>query len=92
MSSAIAKSIFTSAGAKWQDFFMRSDLPCGGTLGAISSSQLSIRSVDVGIPQLAMHSTAETFALEDYDTYVAGIKAVLSSYICLSSYDTATIK
>jgi len=92
MSSAITKHIFEKAGVKYQDFFMRSDLPCGGTLGAISSSQLSIRSVDVGLPQLAMHSTMETFALCDYTQYVKGITAVLSSAMQCASYDEVLVK
>ena len=62
VSSSAFKYVLDKAGVKRQDFFMRSDLPCGGTLGAISSSQLSVRSVDIGLPQLAMHSYAETFA------------------------------
>ena len=35
-SSSVIKKIFNSANVKFQDFFMRSDMPCGGTLGAIS--------------------------------------------------------
>lgn len=66
VSSACFKTIAEKAGAKTQDFFMRADMPCGGTLGAISSSQVSIRSVDIGLPQLAMHSTAECAACQDY--------------------------
>ena len=92
MSSAIVKHIFDKANVKRQDFFMRSDLPCGGTLGAISSSQLSIRSVDIGLPQLAMHSTMETFAIGDYYEYINAITAVLSSAVNASSYDTVNIK
>ena len=70
---------------------MRSDLPCGGTLGAISSGQLSIRSVDVGMPQLAMHSAKETFALADYENAVAAFTAVFNAKIEQNSYDETTI-
>ena len=56
---------------------MRSDLPCGGTLGSISSSQVSVTSIDVGLPQLAMHSACETAAISDVDE---GIKAVTAFY------------
>ena len=92
MSSAIVKSILSLAGVPTQDFFMRSDLPCGGTLGAISSSQLSVRSADVGIAQLAMHSSTETFAVCDYAHYINAIKAVLSSAICESTSLSVKIK
>ncbi|MBO7377956.1 MAG: M18 family aminopeptidase, partial [Clostridia bacterium] len=91
MSSAIVKCVFEEAGVKNQDFFMRSDLPCGGTLGAISSSQLSVRSVDIGIPQLAMHSYAETFAPSDYAALVKGLKAFLSCSLS-SEENSVTIK
>ncbi len=72
-SSAIFKGILDKAGVKHQDFHMRSNLPCGGTLGAISSSQLSIRSVDIGLPQLAMHSATETMCVADADEAIKGL-------------------
>jgi len=75
MSSAVFKKILDDAEVNHRDFYMRSDLPCGGTLGAISSSQLSIRSVDIGIAQLAMHSACETFALCDYESMTKGLIA-----------------
>lgn len=90
-SSAILKHILDARGLNYQDFYMRSDLPCGGTLGAISSGQLSIRSVDVGMPQLAMHSAKETFALADYENAVAAFTAVFNAKIEQNSYDETTI-
>ena len=53
-------------------------MPCGGTLGAISSRQVSIRSVDIGLSQLAMHSAVETMAVSDYDHAVNGLKQFFS--------------
>ncbi len=70
VSSACFKTMAETVGVATQDFFMRADMPCGGTLGAISSSHLSITSVDVGIPQLAMHSTAECAAVSDYEDMI----------------------
>lgn len=80
-SSAIIKKIFAQANVKYQDFFMRSDMPCGGTLGAISSRQVSIRSVDIGLAQLAMHSAVETMALADYETAVNGLTSLFNCKI-----------
>ena len=80
-SSAIIKKIFDSVGVKHQDFFMRSDLPCGGTLGAISSTQVSIKSVDIGIAQLAMHSAVECMAISDYEEAVKGLTAFFDAKI-----------
>lgn len=78
LSSATLKNILIKNEVPYCDFYMRSDLPCGGTLGAISSSQLSISSVDIGIAQLAMHSAAETFALKDYLAIEKGLTAFLN--------------
>lgn len=75
LSSAIIKSIFEGAEVKYQDFYMRSDLRCGGTLGAISSSQLSINSVDIGLAQWAMHSAVESASASDFDQLVNGLTA-----------------
>lgn len=79
VSSALFKMILNSANVQYSDFYMRSDLPCGGTLGAISSSQVSVISVDVGIAQLAMHSAVETFAINDYYSMIKGLSAFYSS-------------
>lgn len=76
VSSAIVKHIATENGIAVQDFYMRADLPCGGTLGALSARQLSIRSVDIGLPQLAMHSAVETMAKADY----LAIKALIAAF------------
>lgn len=86
VSSAIVKELFDRAGVPHQDFYMRSDLPCGGTLGAISSSQLSVRSADIGLPQLAMHSAVETMCVLDYDAIKRGIEAFLSSRFAVNAY------
>ena len=77
VSSSVLKGVFDKADVKYQDFYMRSDLPCGGTLGAISSSQVSILSADVGLPQLAMHSACETACVKDVDE---GIKATTAFF------------
>lgn len=91
-SSAIIKRIFDEAGVSYQDFYTRSDMPCGGTLGAISSSQVSIKSVDIGIPQLAMHSAVETMAAEDYETAKRGLIAFYNAKISADGDDKTTIE
>ena len=63
----VFKMICDMACAKVQMMTNRSDIPGGGTLGAISLSHLSIPSVDIGLPQLAMHSAMETCGRYDLD-------------------------
>ena len=81
LSSAVVKEIFSRAGVKHQTFFNRSDMPSGGTLGAISSGHVGVLSADLGIAQLAMHSACECFAGSDYDELVSGLTAYYSSDI-----------
>ena len=64
-SDAIFRTICKRAGAKVQSYSNRADMPGGSTLGGISSTAVSICTVDIGIPQLAMHSSTETVAAAD---------------------------
>lgn len=65
ISTSVFKCICDRAEVPWQTFTNRSDMPGGSTLGNISNTQVSLRAVDIGLPQLAMHSPYEMAGVKD---------------------------
>ena len=60
VSAAVMKDICLRAGVLYQTYANRSDIAGGSTLGNISTAQVSVNTVDIGLAQLAMHSAFET--------------------------------
>ncbi len=70
LSSSIVKSICKNNRINFQDATARSDITGGSTLSGMSLRHVSILSIDVGIPQLSMHSSIETCGIDDiYELY-----------------------
>lgn len=65
VSAAMFRDICARAGVPVQTFANRSDMAGGSTLGNISNTQVAFNTVDIGLPQLAMHSPYETAGAED---------------------------
>ena len=65
-SQAVYKLIAKRAGALVQTFVNHSDERGGSTIGPINSSQLDIRSIDIGNPILSMHSIRELGGVDDH--------------------------
>lgn len=66
------------AGVPLQRYEHRADLPCGSTIGPMTSARTGIPTVDVGAPQLAMHSAREVMGADDVAAYSAALEAFLS--------------
>ncbi len=66
------------AGVPLQRYVHRADLPCGSTIGPLSAARTGILTIDVGAPQLAMHSAREVMAATDVDLYVRALSAFLA--------------
>ena len=64
-SAAIFRKVCAKAEVGVQTFCNRADMVGGSTLGNISLSQVAVPSVDIGLPQLAMHSCYETAGVQD---------------------------
>lgn len=68
--SSLFRSLCKRVGVPVQSFAMRSDMQCGSTIGPITAGGLGIKTVDVGVPQFAMHSIRETAGVKDgYSLY-----------------------
>ena len=64
---AIVKGLCEEADAQYQIYVNRSDIPGGSTVGSISSAMLPMRTIDVGLPLLAMHSARELMGAADQE-------------------------
>lgn len=81
VSSAIFKEICKKAGTTAQEFVMKSDMPCGSTIGPMTAAKLGIRTIDVGAPTLGMHSIREITGSKDPDYLFTTLREFVQSDI-----------
>lgn len=74
ISAARMKDYCERAKVPYQTYANRSDIAGGSTLGNISTAHVSVSSVDIGLPQLAMHSAVETAGMMDTEYAVQALK------------------
>ena len=65
ISAAVLRSVCAKAEVPVQTYYNRADMPGGSTLGHISLTHVSVPTADIGLAQLAMHSSCETAAVSD---------------------------
>ncbi len=76
--AALFRRCCEDAGIEVQEYSHRGDLPCGSTIGPLAAAQLSMRTVDVGMAQLSMHSARELMGVADVDAMVRAFSAWMS--------------
>ena len=81
VSEAIFRELCRMANIPVQSYANRSDIAGGSTLGNISGTQVSINTVDIGLAQLAMHSSYETAGTKDVDYLIDALRLFYSSDI-----------
>jgi aspartyl aminopeptidase len=67
-----------TAGINLQTFSSRNNIACGSTIGPITATRIGIETVDVGVPQLSMHSIREMCGTKDPVDLVALLSAYFS--------------
>ena len=85
LSSALVKMLANKANIKFQEYTNRSDLRGGITLGNISNSEVSLMCADIGLPQLAMHSSYELIGKNDANDMLSLISYFYKTNIKLTN-------
>lgn len=81
LSIAVFRGMCEKAGVPIQFFANRSDVVGGSTLGNIAMNQVSMNSVDIGLAQLAMHSSYETAGIKDTYYMIKVMEEFFNSHI-----------
>lgn len=79
--SAKQKYATDATGAKYfknyQNYVSRNDIPSGSTVGPIQSTLLGVKTIDIGIPILSMHSIREIISLKDHLAMIDALKKII---------------
>ncbi|WP_367614230.1 hypothetical protein [Allobaculum sp. Allo2] len=93
---AFSRSVFTmiceKAGVPVQNFANRSNIVGGSTLGNLSNTQVSVHAVDIGLAQLAMHSSFETGGAKDPYYLFQAMQTYFSTNIKIDGADSVSFE
>ena len=83
MGAALVRELARRNDIPLQEVMVRNDSPCGSTIGPIMSAKTALRTVDLGCPQLSMHSIREMGGANDPYYAVALYKAFYEQFAAL---------
>ncbi|KAI9486845.1 MAG: peptidase M18 [Benjaminiella poitrasii] len=86
--SLILREIARQRNIPIQEFVVRNDSPCGSTIGPMLSAKLGLRTIDVGNPQLSMHSIREIGGVDDVKNGIDLLQAFFDLFPCVDSVVT----
>ena len=78
--SSVLKVLAARAGVPLQEFIVRNDTLCGSTIGPMMAAKAGIKTIDIGAPQLGMHSIRETCGVIDLLYYKKLFAVFMTSY------------
>ena len=81
VSAALFRKVCAGAEVPVQTYCNRADIPGGSTLGRISLGKVSVLTADIGLPQLAMHSSYETAAVADASALEDAMESFYGAYL-----------
>jgi len=76
----LLQEVAKRASVPLQLFVVKNDSPCGSTIGPMLSAKLGVRTLDLGNPQLSMHSIRETGGSHDVEYAIKLFEGFLNSY------------
>lgn len=92
ISSAVFTELCKKANVPVQFFANRSDMVGGSTLGNLSNQHVSLHTVDIGLPQLAMHSAYETAGIKDTAYMVQALTTFYNMNLHITDSDVIEVQ
>ncbi|MCP1319530.1 M18 family aminopeptidase, partial [Halomonas sp. 707B3] len=78
VTGALFRDVCREADVPVQSFVTRADMGCGSTIGPITATEVGVPTIDVGLPQWAMHSIRETSGTRDVDYLTRALTVFLN--------------